>query len=148
MTIYKEDMYTDFFNQCLEVEKELRQNLPCSNLNRRGYVISPVLIYTKAILRQAKSFYFADEHQLLIAYNKYKITPCNINSPSSIRYKDVCKVFDRLQLKYPDLKPIEIAKKIDLMSEEDQIVIPRFYIGVSHAQSIYYKMYKNHKQCL
>lgn len=140
MKIYNNEMYEDFFKQCIEVEKELYQNFDLCSICRRGYAISPELIYTKAILRPAKSFYYADANQILKAYRKYKLSSENKNSAISLRYKEIKNLFAKLKTELPNLSLIEIARLIEDMPA------PRFYIGVSHAQHIFYKMYDSNRK--
>ena len=142
MKVYTDSMCKDFLEQCRQVEKELYGIGNIGYKNRRGYVISPEVIFTKAILRPAKSFYYADGKQILKAIRRYKPTAERRGTPASIRRKELTKIYEEIKKEFPELKPIEIANKIDEMPA------PRFYIGVSRAESIFYKNYesntKNH----
>lgn len=140
MNIYKIQMFTDFFEQCMSVEKELYKNMDNCCCNRRGYVISPETIYTKAILRPAKSFYYADGEQILRAIRNYKCNSENKGAPMMLRRKELVRIFNKLKSENPNLKSIEIATIIDDMPA------PRFYISVSYAKTIFYKMYEQNNR--
>lgn len=139
MKVYSDSMFEDFLNQCREVEKELQKTVSICRENRSGYAISPEIIYSKAILRPAKSFYYADGAQILKAIRRFNPADVTKGSPSSLRRKELIKIYDELKIKFPDIKPIEIANMIDEMPA------PRFYIGVSHAEFIYYRRYESNR---
>jgi len=140
MKVYSRLMFDDFLNQCREVEKELYKSLNACHENRRGYVISPEIIYTKAILRPAKSFYYADAKQILKAIRIHSTTSENKGSAISMRRKELIRLYEEVKKECPELKPIEIANRIDEMPA------PRFYIGVSYAQAIFYKHYDSNRK--
>lgn len=141
MVIYSEDMYIDFYRKCIEVEAELRANLDVCAKCRRGYLISPEAIYSKAILKPAESFYYADEYQLLKAFRCFRygkrLTSQNKGSARSLRYKEISRLYDKIKAENPQLKAIQIAKLVHETKPS------RFYIGVSQAKHIYYSMYES-----
>ena len=144
MVVYKKEMMVDFFSNCLEVEKKLHSDIYSLNLprkNRRGHLVSTEFIYTNAINYPAKSFYYADAEQILIAINRFK--KCNSDKKKSaivLRKQHIYNLYTDLEKKFPNLKPIEIAEIINDMSA------PRFYISVSYAKTIFYSMLKHYRR--
>lgn len=132
MLCYKENRDKDFFENCQIVEKELALKQNPQPINRRGYIISPRLIFTTAILRPAKSFYLADAAQIVKIYKKAQLKPELPDTPRGQLYRDIRNEFLRLRQQNPQMSLMQIANIINDMPA------PRFYISENWAQMLFY----------
>lgn len=132
MLCYKEDRDKDFFDTCLQVEKELQNRVNQLPPNKRGYIVSPREIFTSAILRPAKSYYLADAYQITKIYKKTLQLSCIPDTPRGALYSDIRNEFSRLKLLYPDFSLMQIAEIIQ------DLPAPRFYISENWAQILFY----------
>lgn len=132
MLCYKDERDYDFFNVCLQVEKELFEKLQQAPVNRRGYMVSPREIFTTAIHRPAKSFYLADAFQIIKIYKKALRLSAFPDTPRAALYADIRKEFTRIKQLHPDYSILQIAEIIQ------DLPAPRFYISKNWAQMLFY----------
>ena len=133
MLCYKDERDIDFFENCLLVEEQLKEQVKQLPKNRRGYMVSPREIFTAAIHRPAKSFYLADAYQIIKIYKKSLCLSELPDTPRRTLYVDIRKEFVRLSQLYPGYSLLEIAEIIQ------DLPAPRFYISDNWAQILFYK---------
>ena len=118
---YREDRDVDFFNVCERVRSEEK-------------TLSVSTIVSKAILKEAKSFYMHPREYSSIIRRQGKRFPKN--EIKKALHLEILARYKRLKRENPHLDLPEIAK---LIAEQGA---PRFYISKRRAEDIYYGMLK------
>ena len=120
----------DFIQCCTEMYREMLSENRNDKCNKKGYIVSPCTVCKIAIEQPAKSFYI-NEETISKIINRFLLNGLPVvNSISKQREVDIINEYIKLHGKYKSI--FEISCIIT------QMPAPRFYIGLSHAQKIYY----------
>lgn len=120
---FKSERDKDLFRVYEKIQKETK-----------GY-LSVCKIAELAILHEAESYYITKK-QILEIIQKLRCNPDYVPTIKQQLYKDIFKRYWELKKENPCLKTYAIAKLIETEKA------PRFYVGVKHATSLFYKLLK------